>query len=114
MNGMGSRIREARVHQGWVRYKDADAATGISLDNWANWETERTRPDAENLVRLCSTLHVTADWLLGLSDLGGPAGRERAMPSGEPPPGEAMTSEARRRALRGTRSSTRSTRRRPG
>ena len=34
----------------------------------ANWESGFSEPSIHNLARLCRTLNVSADWLLGLGE----------------------------------------------
>ena len=46
---------------------------GLSVAQLRKWEAEGL-PFEGRLVTLCRTLNVSADWLLGLSDEGGPAG----------------------------------------
>ena len=41
---------------------------GIKQQNWARWESGVVFPGAETLHHICATFHVSADWLLGLSD----------------------------------------------
>jgi len=40
---------------------------GVKQQNWARWENGVVFPGAETLHHICSTFHVSADWLLGLS-----------------------------------------------
>jgi transcriptional regulator with XRE-family HTH domain len=113
MEGLGGRIREARIAQGWATYLDIYNQTGgseggVPPKTWENWETDRSDPTASNLARLSVYLRVTTDWLLGLSEDGGPGGRARAMPSGGHPPFARMFEEAADSARRGSRSARRS------
>lgn len=40
---------------------------GVKQQNWARWENGVVFPGAETLHHICSTFHVSSDWLLGLS-----------------------------------------------
>ena len=42
---------------------------GVKQQNWARWESGVVQPNAETIHHICVTFHVSADWLLGLSDL---------------------------------------------
>ena len=101
------RIRAARKAHGWVPYLVAYEQTGIKPDAWQNWETRGVEPSADALRRLSATLGVTTDWLLGVSDDGGPVDRAQATPSG-PAPAEKTAEAADRTVRRGSRSSRRS------
>lgn len=107
MDGLGRRIREARLAQGWATRRDAYDATKIPAESWENWESDRVAPQAKFIALLAVKLQVTADWLLGVSDDGGPLDPSRAMPSG-PAPDESTAQAAERRARRDSRSATRS------
>lgn len=38
----------------------------ISQKSYSNWETGRTQPTLDNVVKLVKTLETTADYLLGI------------------------------------------------
>lgn len=40
---------------------------GVKQQNWARWENGVVFPGAETLHHICTTFHVSADWLLGIS-----------------------------------------------
>jgi len=40
---------------------------GVKQQNWARWENGIVFPGAETLHHICTTFHISADWLLGLS-----------------------------------------------
>ena len=41
---------------------------GVKQQNWARWENGVVFPGAETLHHICTTFHISADWLLGLSE----------------------------------------------
>ncbi len=71
METPGDRIRQARLAKGWKTYREADRATGISRDNWANWETGRVLPSWKSFRNLAETLDVPERWLFS-GENGGP------------------------------------------
>ena len=60
---------------------DAGKRIGKTQQVWARYESGAVKPNAEMILQICSSFHVSADWLLGLTD-------ERA-------PGAAVTTDAR-------------------
>ena len=42
---------------------------GISQQGWARYETGKILPGAEMIRQICSEFNISADWLLGLSDV---------------------------------------------
>ena len=62
------RIRELREARGW---NQKDLADQISSTRQAvgHYETGRRSPDLETLGKLCDVFGVTADYLLGRSDM---------------------------------------------
>lgn len=42
---------------------------GVSLPTVRAWEQEKSSPSHEMLVAICTLYHVSADYLLGLSDV---------------------------------------------
>lgn len=42
---------------------------GISQQGWARYETGKILPGAEMIRQICSKFNISADWLLGLSDV---------------------------------------------
>lgn len=63
--GIGDRIREAREALGWQQ-QELGTRLGILPSAVAHWEAGRRIPDASSIVKLCRSLDVEADWLLGL------------------------------------------------
>ena len=58
------RLRELR---GDKSQADIARLLGVKQQNWARWENGVVFPGAETLHHICTTFHVSADWLLGLS-----------------------------------------------
>jgi len=66
------RLREARKARGLKQRELADAAgikAGMSI---CQYEGGQAEPSLMTLASLCKALDVTADWLVGLSEEGGP------------------------------------------
>lgn len=58
----------------WTYWKPYQLAEAIGVDRasihyWLNGPQE---PEAESIRKICASLRVSSDWLLGLSDEGGP------------------------------------------
>lgn len=64
---MGARIRAARLERGWTQAVLA-RRLGRSERSVGDWERERL-PDTLSLRALAVALEVSADWLLGLSEI---------------------------------------------
>lgn len=45
-------------------------AVGVKQQNWARWESGVVTPNAEMLATICRVHACSADWLLGLRELG--------------------------------------------
>lgn len=71
---LGLRIRRLRIHYGVSK-----ADFGRALDVWGQTighvERGRVAPSAAMLIRIAETLHVSTDYLLGLTDDPTPHGR---------------------------------------
>ena len=68
---LGARIRDARERAGFSQGELA-VAIRTSGARLSRWEIGRNAPRCDVLIRLCRVLEVSADWLLGLSQSGGP------------------------------------------
>ena len=64
---LGQRINELRTATGWSQVQLAEKLS-ISKQTVSNWENENIQPSIEMLVRIAKLFHVSADYLLGLSD----------------------------------------------
>lgn len=51
-----------------------DLANDIDTDhsNVYRWSFGKTQPSVANVIKICEMYGISADWLLGLSDEGGP------------------------------------------
>ena len=60
----GKRIRDLRREN---NYTQKELATILQVDfrTVSFWETERFEPNIEQLIKICDTLNVSADYLLG-------------------------------------------------
>ena len=65
---IGERLSEVRKDHGETQAQLA-AALGVSLSAVRAWEQEKNAPPHELLVTLCRRYGVSADYLLGLSDV---------------------------------------------
>lgn len=65
MDGLGDRIRTARLRAGLSQAELADEL-GTTQSVVSKWESGARVPNAESVGRLASTLSVSTDWLLGL------------------------------------------------
>lgn len=64
---IGDRIASAR---GFRRVSQQDLAKAIdtSSQTVSNWEVGKTSPNAEMLRKICMTLNVSCDYILGISN----------------------------------------------
>lgn len=62
-----NRIRELREDRD-LRQTDVAAATGIDQRSLSNYETGKTLPDSDTVIRLADFFGVTCDYLLGVSE----------------------------------------------
>lgn len=62
---LGSRIRTAREKTGMYQNKLAEKLGLTSGRIISNWENNIARPDADNIVKLCRELDVSAAYLIG-------------------------------------------------
>ena len=70
-------LKEARQARGLSQYA-LGALVAASQDDVYRYEAGKISPGLERLVALAKSLNVTADWLTGLSDRGGPRRRKLA------------------------------------
>lgn len=60
------RLKQARISAGFTQQAAADAFD-ISLRGYCRWESGQTEPSVGTIVNICTTLGVSADYLLGLA-----------------------------------------------
>ncbi len=65
VTGLGARIREIRERNHWTQ-EQVGPWCGMSGNMIAQFELERSLPNADNLAKLAKGLRVTSDWLLGI------------------------------------------------
>ena len=64
MKIFGARLREVRKSKKLTQQELADKF-GTNRVNVTKWETGRTEPSLENLVKLAYLFEVSLDWLFG-------------------------------------------------
>ena len=64
----GERLREVRMRHALTQ-NDLARELGVNRDCILKWENNQRFPRVEQLKSLCSRLSVSADWLLGFSDV---------------------------------------------
>ena len=62
-----NRIKDLREDRD-LRQIDVASAVGIDQRSLSNYETGKTNPDSETVIRLARFFGVTCDYLLGVSD----------------------------------------------
>lgn len=62
------RLKELRMEKGMTQ-SQLGACLGYGFTAIANYESGRNEPSLRDLMRLCRVLGVSADYLLGLSDI---------------------------------------------
>ena len=74
MNTFGRRIKIARENRGLLQSELAALIGVKSSGVISNWETDKSEPDADKIVKLCHALDVSASYLLdyyGAEDVNG-------------------------------------------
>lgn len=68
MNTMSFRIKQLRKEKGMLQ---SELATLLNTtnDTISLWELDKRSPDVEDLKKLCLIFNVSADYLLGLTDI---------------------------------------------
>ena len=64
---IGERLAEVRKDHGDTQKTLADKMN-VVVHTVSSWEQNKSEPSHEMLVRICSLYHVSADYLLGLSN----------------------------------------------
>ncbi len=67
METIAARIKETRM-DAKLTQEEFGKMLSVSQDNVSLWETGKSVPSTEHIIAICKTFHVTADYLLGLSD----------------------------------------------
>lgn len=63
-----NRIKSLRIEQGWTQTDLANRISAVK-STISRYESEAAKLDPETISRLCDIFSVSADYLLGLSDL---------------------------------------------
>lgn len=61
----GERIAKKRHERGWTQH-DLAKKVGLNSKSIKDWESGVSLPSAKNIIKLCSLLNVSADYLLCL------------------------------------------------
>lgn len=64
---IGERLAEVRKDHGDTQ-KTLAEKMNVVVHTVSSWEQDKSEPSHEMLVRICSLYHVSADYLLGLSN----------------------------------------------
>lgn len=59
-----------------LKTKDIADLLNIKYDTYWNWESGRSQPPLEYLIKLSKLFNVSTDYLLGLTDIKNPASKE--------------------------------------
>ena len=70
MGTFATLLSEVRTEEKLTQKQVADII-GVSRTCYASWEQGTRQPNIEKLHALCKTLHVSADYLLGLENYDG-------------------------------------------
>ncbi len=65
---MGTKLKNLRKAKG-VTQKEVAFALGITLSAYSNYEQDLREPSNQILIKLCKYFDVSADYLLGLSEI---------------------------------------------
>ena len=63
----GKRLNKVRKTKGFTAQYMADYLS-VTLRTYRNYESERSYPDFDKLVRIADLLDISTDWLLGRDD----------------------------------------------
>lgn len=64
---MISRLKELRLEKGLTQ-KELSIKLNLTQQTYSDYETGRTDPDIETLIKISKILEVSVDFLLGLAD----------------------------------------------
>ncbi len=68
MKSIGKTIRQLRKDAKYTQTQLADMLS-TSQDTVSIWELDKALPDVESLIKLCKIFDVSADYILGLSEI---------------------------------------------
>lgn len=67
MENYGIRLKQARKAKGYTQTEIANLMN-IPQQNWQRCETGRLDLKMSTIYKICKTLDISADWLLGLTE----------------------------------------------
>lgn len=65
---MNKRLKQIREEKG-ISQKDVANALGVTISCYSNYEQGIRLPSIEVVIKICKFFNVSADYLLGLTDL---------------------------------------------
>lgn len=68
MKSFGEKIRELRSEKGFTQ-KQAAEALSVTVPTLSHWECNYQEPSFKDLLNLCRFYEVSADYLIGLSEI---------------------------------------------
>ena len=68
MNEFAQKLKKARINKN-LSQGEVSKALGMSRNAFTNYETGIREPSLETLKKICQVLDVSADYLLGLTDV---------------------------------------------
>ncbi|MCM1306241.1 MAG: helix-turn-helix domain-containing protein [Bacteroides sp.] len=63
----GKRIRDLRKESNYTQKQLANILQ-VDFRTVSFWETERFEPNIEQIIKICNTFNVSADYIIGRSD----------------------------------------------
>lgn len=63
------RLREEKSLSKTLHQKEVASAIGVSAKSYSRYESDKRQPDFCTLVRICKYFDISADYLLGLTDI---------------------------------------------
>ncbi|MCL2771754.1 MAG: helix-turn-helix domain-containing protein [Oscillospiraceae bacterium] len=61
-------LKDLRIEKN-ISQKQLSSNIGISTSHYQSYEYGKTKPTIDNLIKFCLYFNVSADYLLGLSDV---------------------------------------------
>ncbi len=68
MTIFGKRIKILKEELGLTN-RQMSEMTGVDKGNFSSWMIEYKMPNSDSVIKICKAFNVSADWLLGLSDV---------------------------------------------
>lgn len=67
MENYGLRLKKARKEKGYTQTEIAKLMQ-IPQQNWQRYESGKLDLKMSTIIKICSTLNISSDWLLGLQE----------------------------------------------